>query len=157
MSVPRTDDDVNRQYLTVRSLGPPITSFQYSYLYATDSGLCHNVAMPVRHNPHGPMTLVIGFWVPRGVAHFAEHRRVRVSVGLGIILEHQFTIIFVPPSRRPGGPINRNSALCSAVTWYSNILVLKHGKHKAVVNMVDSEGKLVDNIVACYIALGLLH
>ncbi|KAJ7270195.1 hypothetical protein C8J57DRAFT_1303541 [Mycena rebaudengoi] len=163
MPVVSSDDDVTNLYWTLRESQPPFPSFQYGYLYATNSEGRRNVAVPVHHDVARLSSLddlITTLWVPRGTGRTQEHRRVRVTEYpplSGLILEYPYTIIFVPPSRRPGGPINNNPDLRTSVRWYGNILVLKHGKRKAVVNMLESEGKFIDNIVACHIELGMLR
>ncbi|KAJ7237598.1 hypothetical protein C8J57DRAFT_1529147 [Mycena rebaudengoi] len=154
MLVPHTDDNVIELYLTARSLGPPSTSPQYGFLYATDSAARRNVAIPFQHPMNTPFSiedLLLNIWVPHGVGR-SEFHGVRVSeysLGTGLLLEHEFTIFFVPPSRHPTMPINHNRSLCTTVPWYGNVLVVKHGTCKPVINVIESEGKLIDNIVTC--------
>jgi hypothetical protein len=122
-------------------------------LYATDSAERRNVAVPLRHGVErltGIDDLIINMWIPRSLAQYSDCRHVRVTEyppQSSLQLANDYTILFVPPSRRPGTPLNENPALRTSVPWFGNILVLKHGQRKPIINMLKSEGMFIDNIV----------
>lgn len=64
-----------------------------------------------------------------------------------IPLEFSYTIIFVPSTYTLPGSVNKCPVFRCEKQWYGNILVVKHGKRKPVINMEAEDASLVDNIV----------
>jgi hypothetical protein len=64
-----------------------------------------------------------------------------------IPLEFSYTIIFVPSTYALPGSVNKCPVFRCEKEWHGNILVVKHGKRKPVINMEAEDASLVDNIV----------
>jgi hypothetical protein len=68
--------------------------------------------------------------------------------GSGVPLEFAYSIIYVPRDSPVASGENRCGSIRSDSKWSGNILVLKHGKRKPVINMEREDAYLVDNIVS---------
>ncbi|KAJ6454559.1 hypothetical protein C8R47DRAFT_1083067 [Mycena vitilis] len=143
MSVPATDEQVSTLYMEVRRKSPLQTS--------------HDKLSSIND-------LFVHAWVPCVVA---SSNVIDMSVGrifvdklpnTDTVLEFPFSIIYVPPTS-PGNtrvPRNKCAALRSDVEWRGNILVVKHGKRKPVINVEPEDASLVDTIVNAYLDEELL-
>ncbi|KAJ7643145.1 hypothetical protein DFH06DRAFT_1333928 [Mycena polygramma] len=167
MSVPATDEQVTTLYMEVRRKTPAYPGFAYGFIYATASAKRRTVAVPYNYGVNKLTSindLFVHAWVPSVVASSSV---IDMSVGrifvdklpnTGTILEFPFSIVYVPPAS-PGStriPRNKCAALRTDNEWRGNILVLKHGKRKAVINVEPEDASLVDNIVNAYLDEGLL-
>ncbi|KAJ6473620.1 hypothetical protein C8R47DRAFT_1221427 [Mycena vitilis] len=168
MVVPCTDEEVTNVYMNVRRQKPAFPGFAYGFLYATGSTKRRAVAVPYNYGVtqlNSINDLYVHVWVPSAVLSSSV---IDMSIGRVFVhdlpntdtpLEFQYSIIYVPPTS-PGNlrvPRNKCPALRSDVDWRGNILVLKHGKRKAVINMEQEDGSLVDSIVNAYLDEGLLY
>ncbi|KAJ7156445.1 hypothetical protein C8R43DRAFT_1125643 [Mycena crocata] len=137
----------------------------YGFLYATQSIKRRRVAVPYNYGVDKLTSvndLFVHVWVPRPTS---SRSLVDLSVGrltlnhfpgTDVPLEFSYSIIYVPPS----SPVNSEANVCSILRgpdeWRGNVLVVKHGKRKAVINMEREDTFLVDNLVNACINLGLL-
>jgi hypothetical protein len=71
-------------------------------------------------------------------------------------LEFSYSIFYVPPGRGHPIPPNKCGSIRSDQAWDGNILVVKRGKRKAVINMEREDAFLVDNIVSVYVSMLIL-
>ncbi|KAJ7819541.1 hypothetical protein B0H13DRAFT_1921717 [Mycena leptocephala] len=99
-----------------------------------------NVYMAVRRKqPPVPSSSVIDMGIGRILVDKFPNTR--------IPLEFSYTIIFVPSTYTLPGSVNKCPVFRCEKQWYGNILVVKHGKRKPVINMEAEDASLVDNIV----------
>ncbi|KAJ7663746.1 hypothetical protein DFH06DRAFT_1128132 [Mycena polygramma] len=158
MSVPATDEQVSTLYMEVRRKSPAYPGFAYGFIYATGSSKRRTVAIPYNYGVDKLSSindLFVHAWVPCVIASSSV---IDMSVGrifvdklpnTDTVLEFPFSIIYVPPTS-PGNtrvPRNKCAALRSDVEWRGNILVVKHGKRKPVINVEPEDASLVDTIV----------
>ncbi|KAJ7290796.1 hypothetical protein C8J57DRAFT_1213435 [Mycena rebaudengoi] len=153
--VPASDQLIAHVYHGLRSRVPSFPSFQYGFLYGTNSTKRRVVGIPVRSSKLKSFSdLAINAWVPFGAGRGVKSpRRVKVAhypPSSRLLLKRAFTIIFVPQSRRSSQPLNNNGSLGNTRPWHGNILVIKHGKRKPFINVKECEGDLVDNIVSTW-------
>jgi hypothetical protein len=71
--------------------------------------------------------------------------------GSPVPLEFPYSIIYVPAAFPMVTANNECRSLRSRLKWGGNILVLKHGKRKPVINMEREDGYLVDLLVSAYV------
>ncbi|KAJ7025252.1 hypothetical protein C8F04DRAFT_1269373 [Mycena alexandri] len=151
--------------MTIRRLEPKFPNFAYGFLYATGSIRRRTVAIPYNYGVEKLQSvndLFVHAWVPRPTA---ASNIVDMDVGRVLAksmpntlvsLAHSYSIIYVPP----GGPVVHNVNTCGSLRatkdWGGNILVLKHGKRKPVINVEKEDASLVDLLVSAYIDYDLL-
>ncbi|KAJ7153793.1 hypothetical protein C8R46DRAFT_897569, partial [Mycena filopes] len=129
----------------------------YGYLYATGSKKRRTVAVPFNYGV-GKLSSVndlhVHVWVPNtsDVPHVVDMAVGRVNVaslpGSRVPLEFAYYIIYVPQSSGFPVPPNECRSLRSNRVWNGNILVLKQGKRKAVINVEKEDAFLVDALVS---------
>ncbi|KAJ7844554.1 hypothetical protein B0H13DRAFT_2364147 [Mycena leptocephala] len=156
MVVPCNDAEITNVYMAVRRMQPAYPGFAYGYLYATGSNRRRTVAVPYNYGV-GKITsindLFVHVWVPKPVPSSSV-----IDMGVGRILvdkfpntriplEFAYTIIFVPSTYTLPGSVNKCPVFRCEKEWHGNILVVKHGKRKPVINMDAEDASLVDNIV----------
>ncbi|KAJ7657397.1 hypothetical protein DFH06DRAFT_1131885 [Mycena polygramma] len=152
MVVPHTDDEVTNVYMNVRRQKPTFPGFAYGFLYATGSTKRRTVAVPYNFGVT-KLESANDFEVSASVVDMGVGRiQVDNLPNTDTALEFSYSIIYVPPSS-PGNvrvARNRCPALRTDVDWRGNILVVKHGKRKAIINVEPEDASLVDGIVnAC--------
>ncbi|KAJ7177014.1 hypothetical protein C8R46DRAFT_1213575 [Mycena filopes] len=157
MPVPATDTEVTDLYMNIRRREPRFPGFAYGFLYATGSRQRRTVAVPYNY---GVLKLVstndlhVHAWVPNtSMGHHMVDKsvgRILVSTlpGSNVPLEFQYSIIYVPPNALPPFPSNACRSIRGSTQWHGNVLVLKHGKRKAVINMEKEDAFLVDSILS---------
>ncbi|KAJ7601310.1 hypothetical protein DFH06DRAFT_1353400 [Mycena polygramma] len=162
MVVPHTDDEVTTVYMNVRRQKPAFPGFAYGFLYATGSTKRRSVAVPYNFGVtklESVNDLYVHLWVPCAVQSSSV---IDMSIGRVLVtklpntdtpLEFTYSIIYVPPASPGNLRVTRNNcpALRSDVEWRGNILVVKHGKRKAIINVEPEDASLVDSIVNAYL------
>ncbi|KAJ6476673.1 hypothetical protein C8R47DRAFT_1220165 [Mycena vitilis] len=163
---PSTDEEVTQLYRRARNKEPKFPGFAYGYLYATESSRRRIVAVPYNYGTQKLTSvdeLFVHLWVPNSsltpalVDMSVGRLRVNTLPGSSVPLEFSYSIVYVPPSSPLVNGENRCASLRSRVRWEGNILVLKHGKRKPVINMEREDAYLVDSIVSACIEEGLFR
>ncbi|KAJ7649353.1 hypothetical protein DFH06DRAFT_1134974 [Mycena polygramma] len=164
MPPPSTDLEISDLYFDLRyNYSPPFPGFQYGFLYGTESRERRTVAVPINHGV-GKLTSInqlrVHSWVPNtsgsgNVVNMAVGR-VKVTRLMAMPLEYAYTIIYVPPTTAASTPVNTCPVLKDEPEWHGNILVVKHGKKKVVINVDPEDGRLVDLMIRTHIRYGLL-
>ncbi|KAJ7033613.1 hypothetical protein C8F04DRAFT_1184053 [Mycena alexandri] len=157
MEIPSTDSEVTEVYMNVRRREPVFPGFAYGFLYATHGRARRTVAVPYNYGVSKLRTindLHVHIWVPNTspVPHVVDmavgRQRVTTCPGSLVRLEFAYSVIYVPPTSASECAVNQCSSLRAATEWKGNILVLKHGKRKPVINMEAEDAFLVDTIVS---------
>ncbi|KAJ7911251.1 hypothetical protein B0H13DRAFT_2328464 [Mycena leptocephala] len=165
MSIPSTDNEVTELYMRVRRREPKYPGFAYGYLYATRSRKRRIVAVPYNYGVTKLTSvndLYVHVWVPNSsrASHIVDmgvgHLLVTTLPRSLVPLEFSYSIFYVPPGRGHPIPPNNCGSIRSDQAWDGNILIVKRGKRKAVINMEREDAFLVDNIVSVCIDNGLL-
>ncbi|KAJ7026059.1 hypothetical protein C8F04DRAFT_1268530 [Mycena alexandri] len=162
MVAPATDEEVTHVYMAVRRVEPRFPNFAYGFLYATASPRRRTVAIPYNYGVtklQSVNDLYVHVWVPLASvsSNVVDMAAGRVQVDRlpqsSVPFEHSYSIIYVPPSQPIASSVNSCRSLRSAVQWRGNILVVKHGKRKPVINMDGDDAVLVDMLVSDYLSL----
>ncbi|KAJ6460674.1 hypothetical protein C8R47DRAFT_1226174 [Mycena vitilis] len=162
MRTPSTDAEISTVYTALRQKTPKFPAFATGYLYATNTPSRRTVSVPYNYGVtkiRSTNDLFVNSWIPVfsnsfNVADRSEGRLILTNFpGTSIPLEFSYTVFFVP--RGSSGSINLCGSLRCTSAWAGNILVVKCGKRKAVINMEKEDTYLVDNIVSACIDLGL--
>ncbi|KAJ7148133.1 hypothetical protein C8R43DRAFT_1129276 [Mycena crocata] len=162
--IPATYDEVTEVYLSIRRREPRFPGYCYGFLYASGCVRRRRVAVPYNYGVEkisSPNDLFVHVWVPRPtsspclVDRSIGRLTISHSPGTNVPLEFKYSIIYVPPT----SPIHGAGELNQCVElrggqWFGNILVVKHGKRKAVINMEQEDTFLVDNLVSACIEAG---
>ncbi|KAJ7018244.1 hypothetical protein C8F04DRAFT_1252907 [Mycena alexandri] len=157
MVAPATDEEVTHVYMAVRRVEPRFPNFAYGFLYATASPRRRTVAIPYNYGVtklQSVNDLYVHVWVPLASvsSNVVDMAAGRVQVDRlpqsSVPFEHSYSIIYVPPSQPIASSVNSCRSLRSAVQWRGNILVVKHGKRKPVINMDGDDAVLVDMLVS---------
>ncbi|KAJ6560614.1 hypothetical protein DFH09DRAFT_1364769 [Mycena vulgaris] len=162
MAVPSTDDQITNVYLGLRAREPHFPGFAYGYLYATASTKRRVVAVPYNFGVKRITSvndLFTHVWVP---SQAAPRNVVDLAIGRVLVthfpadsttpLEFPYTIFFRPRNTVFPGQKNACGSIRAAADWYENVLVVKHGKRKAVINVDREDAMLVDAIVNTFIS-----
>ncbi|KAJ6554134.1 hypothetical protein B0H10DRAFT_2123487 [Mycena sp. CBHHK59/15] len=165
---PQTDAEASELYYELCLVrNPPFKSFQYGTFYGTGCRTRRVVAIPIDLGIDRLMSvddLYTDCWVPSGQGpNICDMSigRLRVDnfpIGSPLPLDYSYTIFYIPQTDLPAWiPLNTCPPVVRAgVPWYGNILVVRHGRRKAVVNIEDYDARLVDLIVASFILDGTL-
>ncbi|KAJ7648253.1 hypothetical protein DFH06DRAFT_1332489 [Mycena polygramma] len=165
MRAPATDDEVSTTDAALRQQVPKFPEFASGFLYATQSSSRRMVAVPYNYGVtkiRSTNDLFINAWIPtsRANAHVVDRSIGRLLVthfpGTLVPLEFAYTVFFVPPRSSVSSPDNNCGCLRSSNSWSGNVLVIKNGKRKAVINVEKDNALLVDSIVNAVIEGGLL-
>ncbi|KAJ6498666.1 hypothetical protein DFH09DRAFT_1203919 [Mycena vulgaris] len=166
MQTPSTDEEVTTLYMDVRRRKPAFPGFAYGYLYATMSAKRRVVAVPYNYGV-ARLTSVNELFVHAWVPPSSQSKNV-VDMSVGRVhvthfppgsptpLEFGYSLFFAPLAAGTSDIPNCCGAIRADVEWRGNILVVKHGKRKAVINVDREDGLLVDAIVNAYINQRLL-
>ncbi|KAJ7779998.1 hypothetical protein B0H16DRAFT_1711222 [Mycena metata] len=155
--VPATDSEVTNVFMTVRRTEPRFPNFAYGFLYATESARRRMVAIPYNYGVDklGSINdLFVHAWVPRPSAssNVIDMAAGRVTVDRlpqsDVVFSHPYSIIYVPPFQPVTSGVNSCPALRATSDWIGNILVVKHGKRKPIINVDKEDSLLVDIIVS---------
>ncbi|KAJ7779037.1 hypothetical protein B0H16DRAFT_1711382 [Mycena metata] len=153
MVVPATDEEITHAFMAVRRVEPRFPNFAYGFLYATQSSRRRTVAIPYNYGVaklESANDLFVHAWVPRPTtsSNVVNMAAGRVLVGSfpqsSVSLNHSYSIIYVPPTQLVSSGVNSCPAIRSSTPWIGNILVVKHGKRKAVINVDKEDATLVD-------------
>ncbi|KAJ7020676.1 hypothetical protein C8F04DRAFT_1274796 [Mycena alexandri] len=165
MTVPSTDEEVTSVYMAVRRREPGFPNFAYGFLYATGSSRRRTVAIPYNYGVtklESINDLFVHVWVPRPSvsSNVIDMAAGRVFVDRlpqsSLAFNHPYSIIYVPPTQPTTSGVNTCNSLRAINPWTGNILVIKHGKRKPVINVEKEDSLLVDMLVSEYIERGLL-
>ncbi|KAJ7933878.1 hypothetical protein B0H13DRAFT_2306294 [Mycena leptocephala] len=165
MPIPSTDNEVTELYMRVRRCEPKYPGFAYGYVYATRSSKRRVVAVPYNYGVTKLASvndLYVHAWVPNcsRASHIVDmgegHLLVSTLPGSIVPLEFSYSLFYVPRGRAEHLVDNKCGAIRSDTPWNGNILVVKHGKRKPVINMEREDAFLVDSIVSACIDNGLL-
>ncbi|KAJ7019074.1 hypothetical protein C8F04DRAFT_1276716 [Mycena alexandri] len=160
MVVPATDNEVTHVFMTIRRLEPSFPGFAYGFLYATGSRRRRTVAVPYNHGVEKLQSvndLFVHAWVPKptpssNIVDMSVGRVVAKSMpNTLVLLAHTYYIVYVPPGGQGVHSINACGSLRATQEWAGNILVLKHGKRKPIINVDKEDSSLVDLLVSAYI------
>ncbi|KAJ7699761.1 hypothetical protein B0H16DRAFT_1749282 [Mycena metata] len=166
--VPATDSEVTNVFMTVRRMEPRFPNFAYGFLYATEGSRRRTVAIPYNYGVDKLVSindLFVHAWVPRpspssNVVNMATGRvMVDRLPDSELAFNHSYSIIYVPPVQNVTSGLNSCPALRSTSAWTGNILVVKHGKRKPIINVEKEDSLLVDMIVSDFyyiISLGAI-
>ncbi|KAJ7120673.1 hypothetical protein C8R43DRAFT_1136624 [Mycena crocata] len=155
LPVPATEAEISERYYALRSVPQGFPGFAYALLYATDCSKRRVVAVPWKTGVSqvlSPNDLVLDAWLPRDT----DTVRVHHFPGSNVPLEFQYTIVFVPRDFQDEDRVNTCKSLRSTKAWHDNVLVIKHGKRKAIIGMEREDSSLVDMIVSEFIQRRLL-
>ncbi|KAJ7036748.1 hypothetical protein C8F04DRAFT_1257628 [Mycena alexandri] len=137
--VPATDSEVTQVFMAVRRREPKFPNFAYGFLYATGSTRRRTVAIPYNYGVDKLQSindLYVHVWVPKSTA---SSNIVDMNVGRVLANSLPNTLVSVLIPAVPSGP--RRSGR-------GNILVVKHGKRKPVINVEKEDSTLVDLLVS---------
>ncbi|KAJ7017935.1 hypothetical protein C8F04DRAFT_1199716 [Mycena alexandri] len=157
MTVPSTDEEVTLVYMAVRRREPRFPNFAYGFLYATGSSRRRTVAIPYNYGVtklESINDLFVHAWVPRPTvsSNVIDMGAGRVFVDRlpqsSLAFNHPYSIIYVPPTQPTTGIVNTCNSLRALNAWTGNILVVKHGKRKPVINVEKEDSLLVDMLVS---------
>ncbi|KAJ7291901.1 hypothetical protein C8J57DRAFT_1492375 [Mycena rebaudengoi] len=149
MSFPSTRSEVVATYREIKQRTPVYPSYQY--------GKRRTVAIPVRHGVTAIGStddLLFDDWfqVRGGCGVTLDHVYVDVFPPFSNIhLETGYSIVYCVPEDDDSGSVNNNRGLVNRRMHKHNILVVRHGHRKPVVNMREAEAMLVDTIVSTYV------
>ncbi|KAJ7020409.1 hypothetical protein C8F04DRAFT_1275125 [Mycena alexandri] len=155
--VPATDSEITQVFMGVRRREPNFPNFAYGFLYATGSNRRRTVAIPYNYGVDKLQSiddLFVHLWVPKptvssNVVDMNVGRVLASSLPNTLVsLEHSYFIIYVPPAGQVAHDVNACRALRSTSEWAGNILVVKHGKRKPVINVEKEDSTLVDLLVS---------
>ncbi|KAJ7024240.1 hypothetical protein C8F04DRAFT_1192657 [Mycena alexandri] len=99
-----------------------------------------------------PLTTCL--WVPRPTvsSNVIDMGAGRVFVDRlpqsSLAFNHPYSIIYVPPTQPTTSSVNTCNSLRALNPWTGNILVVKHGKRKPVINVEKEDSLLVDMLVS---------
>ncbi|KAJ7154984.1 hypothetical protein C8R43DRAFT_1126374 [Mycena crocata] len=160
---PATDDQITNIFMAVRRRMPAFPGFKYGFVYGTASSKRRSVAVPINYGVErltSENQLFVSVWVPNPAL---MGNVVDMDVGKLTVTAHPpdsnnklpfaYSIFYVPPGRSLTGARNKCPHLRAGVDWIDNILVVKHGKRDAVINVEDSDAMLVDSIVSYFFLL----
>ncbi|KAJ7130745.1 hypothetical protein C8R43DRAFT_1133835 [Mycena crocata] len=159
---PATDSQITNIFMAVRRREPAFPGFKYGFLYGTSATKRRSVAVPINYGV-GRLTsenqLFVSVWVPNPAL---MGNVVDMDVGKFTVtayppnsdntLPFAYSIFYVPPGRSLTGARNTCPHITAGADWVDNILVIKHGKRDAVINVVDEDAMLVDSIVSYVLA-----
>ncbi|KAK6984012.1 hypothetical protein R3P38DRAFT_2576929, partial [Favolaschia claudopus] len=131
---------------------------QYGLLYATCSTTRRTVRVPHDYGVEkieSTDDVLTSIYVPSNAPpnlKDTSRGRYRVDTFGGIKLPYAYTIFYAPQTDLPPNTLlNECPPVKQAgVPWYGNILVMRHGSRKAVINVKECDALLVDVIVARY-------
>ncbi|KAJ7039423.1 hypothetical protein C8F04DRAFT_1255125 [Mycena alexandri] len=141
MTVPATDEEVTNVFMNVRRRELKFSNFAYGFLYATGSSRRRTVAIPYNYGVDKLQSindLFVHAWA------VLVDMLPQSSISLG----HSYSIIYVPPAQAVVSVVNTCRSLRALRPFTGNILVVKHGKRKPVINMEKEDSSLVDCIVS---------
>ncbi|KAJ7891176.1 hypothetical protein B0H13DRAFT_2340664 [Mycena leptocephala] len=157
MHPPSTDSEVSNVYMALKAVTPKFPAFAYGFLYATLASSRRVVPVPYNYGVakiESADDLFINAWIPymSSTFHIVDRSVGCIHVthfpGTKIPLEFCYTIFYVPRAARESRVVNQCLSLRANKRWFENVLVVKHGKRKAIINMDREDTFLVDNIVS---------
>ncbi|KAJ7488609.1 hypothetical protein B0H11DRAFT_2278519 [Mycena galericulata] len=158
--VPETDAEASELNYILRFWQTPrFPAFQYGFFYGTQCRSRKVVAVPVDlgiNRLNSVNDLVTECWVPSTQAPNIRDMslgRLRIDhfpYASGFKLDYSYTVFYVPQTSVPAHiPLNRCPPIERAqIPWYGNILVVRHGRRKPVINVDPMDARLVDLIIA---------
>ncbi|KAK6967154.1 hypothetical protein R3P38DRAFT_2589370, partial [Favolaschia claudopus] len=132
---------------------------QYALLYATHSSIRRTVRVPVNHGVDKLESiddLLTELYVPTTAPpnlRYTSRGRYRLDTFGGVQLPYSYSIFYAPQTDLPPNtPINECPPIKrTGITWYGNILVMRHGTRKPVINVAEKDALLVDVILARHV------
>ncbi|KAK6967139.1 hypothetical protein R3P38DRAFT_2589377 [Favolaschia claudopus] len=157
-SPPETEDEIDEMTVSVSLLVPKYPGVQYALLYATQSSIRRTVRVPVSYGVdkiESTDDILTELYIPTTAPpnlRYTSRGRFRIEAFGGVPLPYAYTIFYAPQSDLPP---NTNVNECppvkrAGITWYGNILVVRHGLRKAVINVAEKDALLVDVIITRY-------
>ncbi|KAJ7073359.1 hypothetical protein B0H15DRAFT_957270 [Mycena belliarum] len=161
---PASDSDVSDLYRALKTRIPAYQGFQYGFFYGTECQARRIVAVPWDYGITRLTSLddlATDCWVPSAQGPNIQDMSIgrlmfdSFPLGLPFKLEYSYTIFYdslqylTPVNNCP--PIRKSGTL-----WYGNILVVRHGLRKPVINVDREDARLIDIIVTSLIATGVL-
>ncbi|KAJ7748834.1 hypothetical protein DFH07DRAFT_962038 [Mycena maculata] len=167
--MPKTDIETIERYYALRHLQvPAFPGFQYGFFYGTQCRSRRLVGVPIDHGVDRLMSindLYTECWVPSNQAPNIRNMNIgrlyvdTFPLGSTLRLDYAYTIFYVPQRGiSTHVPLNTCPPILRAnVPWYGNILVVRHGRRKPVINVDFMDAHLIELILASFIADGILQ